>query len=221
MAYSLAAGSAMASNEQRYGGLSAEAVARATGRDWDAWLEFLDGLGAREMDHKQIVALIAGPGGLSSGWWQQSVAVGYEQARGLRVVGQTSAGGFQIGVQMTLPVPAEEAWDLLTEGPGLGVWLGTADGIEFRKGERYRTLEGVSGEVRSLVPGERVRLTWSSPALAHPSTLQVTVLPSGGKASVRFHQERLSSLEERERMRDHWGDVLKELSQLVLSRCRA
>ena len=153
----------MSSNEQRYGGLSGEAVARATGRDWDAWLELLDGLGAREMDHKEIVALIAGPGGLSSGWWQQSVAVGYEQARGLRVVGQTSAGGFQIGVQMTLPVSAGEAWDLLMEGPGRDTWLGTADGVEFRKGERYRTSEGVSGEVRSIVPGERVRLIWSSP----------------------------------------------------------
>ncbi len=211
----------MSSNEQRYGGLSGEAVARATGRDWDAWLELLDGLGAREMEHKEIVALIAGPGELSSGWWQQSLAVGYEQARGLRVVGQTSAGGFQIGVQMTLPVSAGEAWDLLTEGPGLGVWLGAADGIEFRKGERYRTLKGASGEVRSVIPGDRVRLTWSSPALAYPSTLQVTVVPSGGKASVRFHQERLSSLEERERMREHWRDVLKELSQLVTDGCRA
>ena len=214
------AGAPVTSNEQRYGGLSGEAVARATGRDWDAWLELLDGLGAQEMDHKEIVALIAGPGELSSGWWQQSVAVGYEQARGLRVVGQTSAGGFQIGVQMTLPVPAGEAWDLLTEGPGRDTWLGTADGIEFRKGERYRTAEGASGEVRSMSPGERVRLTWSSPALAHPSTLQVTVVPSGGKASVRFHQERLSSLKERERMRTHWRDVLQELSQLVINRGR-
>lgn len=213
-------GTPVSSNEQRYGGLSGEAVARATGRDWDAWLELLDGLGAQEMDHKEIVALIAGPGALSSGWWQQMVAVGYEQARGLRVVGQTSAGGFQIGVQMTVPVSAGEAWDLLMEGPGLGVWLGTADGIEFRKGERYRTLEGVSGEVRSVIPGDRVRLTWISPALAHPSTLQVTVVPSGGKASVRFHQERLSNLEERERMRAHWRDVLKELSQLATGRCR-
>ena len=205
----------MPGTEQRYSGLSGESVAKATGRDWDAWLAFLDDLGAQEMDHKEIVALIAGPGELASGWWQQSVAVGYEQARGLRVVGQTSAGGFQIGVQMTLPVSTGEAWDVMMEGPGRDVWLGTADDIEFRKGERYRTSEGVSGEVRSIVPGERVRLTWDSPELAHPSTLQVTIVPSGEKASVRFHQERLSSLEERERMREHWRDVLKELSQCI------
>ena len=102
----------MSSNDQRYSGLSEEAVARSTGRNWNGRLAFLDGLSAQEMNHKEVVALIAGPGELSNGWWQQSVAVGYEQARGLRVVGQTSAGGFQIGVQMTLSISAGEAWDL-------------------------------------------------------------------------------------------------------------
>ena len=90
----------------------------ATGRNWDEWIAFLDGLGAAEMDHKEIVALTAGPGGLSNGWWQQSVTVGYEQARGLRVIGQTSGADFQIGVQKTLPVPSDVAWALLAEGPG-------------------------------------------------------------------------------------------------------
>ena len=47
------------------------------------------------MNHKEFVALIPGPGQMSNGWWQQSVAVGYEQARGLRVVGQASDGGVQ------------------------------------------------------------------------------------------------------------------------------
>lgn len=178
-------------------------------------MAFLDDLGAREMDHKEIVALIAGPGGLPSGWWQQSVAVGYEQARGLRVVGQTSAGGFQIGVQRTLSVSMDTAWGLLTEGPGQGIWLGATEDLDFRKGERYRTSDGVWGEVRSAAPGQRVRLTWCSPDLAHPSTLQVTIVPSGGNTSVRFHQERLTNLEERERMRAHWRDVLEGLSQLT------
>ena len=205
----------MPSNAHRYSGLSGESVAKATGRGWDAWLGFLDGLGAREMDHKGIVALVAGPGELSSAWWQQSVAVGYEQSRGLRVVGQSSEGDFQLVAQKTLPVSADRAWDLLTERPGRDIWLGMADGLEFRKGERYRTTEGVWGEVRVAVPGQRIRLTWCSPDLARPSILQVTVVPSGGKASVRFQQEQLSSLEERERMQAHWRDALEGLLQLT------
>ena len=205
----------MAARDLRPSGMSDEAVARATGCDWNEWLRFLDDLGAHELNHKEIVALIAGPGRLSNGWWQQSIAVGYEQARGLRVVGQTSAGGFQIGVQRTLPVPVDMAWDLLTEGPGRAIWLGTVDNLEFQKGERYRTSEGVWGEVRSVAAGQRVRLTWHSPMLASPSTLQVYIAPSGEKSSVRFHQERLSSLDERESMRQHWRDVLERLSELV------
>ena len=78
-------------------------MAKATGRDWDEWLDFLDALDAREMTHREIVGLVAGKGGLSNGWWQQMVTVGYEQATGLRIVGQTADASYQIGVQKTLP----------------------------------------------------------------------------------------------------------------------
>ena len=205
----------MAADEQKPSGMSDEAVIKATGWDWNAWLRFLDDLGAQELDHKGIVALIAGPGGLSNGWWQQSVAVGYEQARGLRVVGQTSAGGYQIGVQKTLPVPPDIAWSLVMEGPGLAAWLGTVDNLELHRGAQYQTGEGLWGEFRSVLVGQRVRLTWHSPELAGPSTLQVTITPAGEKASVRFHQERLSSLEEREQMRQRWREALKRLAEMA------
>ena len=205
----------MPADERKLSGISDEAVAAATGRTWDEWAAFLDRLGAAEMTHKEIVALTAGPGGLSNGWWQQSVTVGYEQARGLRVVGQTSGADFQIGVQKTLPVPPDAAWALLTEGPGRDVWLGRVESLDFVKGRKYRTDEGHEGEIRSCVPGERLRLTWNHPGLARPSTVQVYLAPSGDKTSVRFHQERLSSLEERELMRSHWRGVLDELSGLL------
>ena len=205
----------MAADNQKPNGMSDEAVVRATGRDWEAWLAFLDDLGALEMDHKGIVALLAGSGGLSNGWWQQSVAVGYEQARGLRVVGQTSAGGYQVGVQKTLPISAEAAWNLVMDGPGRAIWLGTVDHLELRRGEPYRTREGPWGEIRSVAIGQRVRLTWHSPELLSPSTLQVYVMASGEKASVRFHQERLSTLEERESMRQRWREATEGLLRLA------
>ena len=207
----------MSNRDETMTGISDEAVCRATGRGWDDWLALLDGLGAGAMDHKQIVALIAGPGEVSSGWWQQSVAVGYERARGMRVVGQTSDAGFQVGVQKTLPVSPGEAWRLITEEPGRHIWLGTSEPLEFRKGEQYRTAEGSWGEVRSAVPGQRVRLTWCRAELQQPTTLQVYIVAAGEKTSVRFHHERLSSLEERELLREHWRGVLDSLINLVAS----
>ena len=205
----------MPASERKPSGVSDDAVAAATGRNWDEWIAFLDDLGAADMDHKGIVALTAGPGGLSNGWWQQSVTVGYEQARGLRVVGQTSGADFQIGVQKTLPAPPDAAWALVSDRPGRDVWLGKTASLEFSKGRKYRTDEGREGEIRSCVPGERVRLTWSHPSLIQPSMLQIYLAASGDKTSVRFHQERLSSLEERELMRKHWRGVLEELAGLL------
>ena len=45
--------------------------------------------------------------------------------------------------------------------------------------------------------------------------MQIYLAPSGEKTSIRFQQEQLSSLEERELMRDHWRRVLTELSKLA------
>ncbi len=205
----------MSTAHQRIGGISGKAVATATGRDWDEWLDFLDGLGARQMTHKQIVGLLAAERGLSNGWWQQMVTVGYEQARGLRKVGQTADAGYQIGVQKTLPIPHELAWDLLVLGPGRNIWLGESQPLQLRKGAEYVTADGASGEIRSVVPGQRLRLTWSHPGLARPSTLQLYLIPSGEKTSVRFHQEKLSSQDERELMRQHWREVLRQLQDLL------
>ena len=117
------------------------------------------------------------------------MAVGYEQARGLRVVGQTSDADFQIGVQKTLPVSADVAWDLLTGDTGRNVWLGGSEPLEFRKGEKYETAEGHWGEIRSCVPGERIRLTWNHPDLARTSIVQIYLAPSKEKTSIRFQQE--------------------------------
>ena len=101
------------------------------------------------------------------------------------------------------------------EGPGLAAWLGTVDNLELQRGAQYQTGEGVWGEFRSVLVGQRVRLTWHSPELAGPSTLQVTITPASEKASVRFHQERLSSLEEREQMRQRWREALKRLAEMA------
>ena len=68
----------------KHAGVSDEAVAKATGRDWNGWLAALDRAGASTLAHKEIAALLNGKLGVASGWWSRMIAVGYEQARGLR-----------------------------------------------------------------------------------------------------------------------------------------
>ena len=65
------------------GQMSDAAVQRRTRKTWPEWFVALDSTGARTMSHREIVAVLREEFGIPD-WWQQMVAVGYEQARGLR-----------------------------------------------------------------------------------------------------------------------------------------
>jgi hypothetical protein len=47
----------------------------------------LDYLGAKEMSHREIAALVSKKYKID-GWWSQTVTVGYERINGLRARGQ-------------------------------------------------------------------------------------------------------------------------------------
>lgn len=207
----------MRATQQR---ISSAAVEKATGNAWDAWFALLDRAGAAKKTHKEIVRLVRGLG-LASPWWQQMVTVSYEHARGLRTVGQTAATGFEIGVQETLPVPPRKAWQLLVKRPGRDVWLGILAQFQLRKGAAYVTSDGAFGEVRSVAPGEYLRLTWQAAERQKPTTLQIRVVPGRTGTSVRIHHEKLENEAERRRMRQHWRCVLKQLHALVDDEQRA
>jgi hypothetical protein len=79
--------------------MSDEAVKAKTGKNWNEWFTILDKAGAKEMSHQEIVKFLnskheVGP------WWQQTVTVTYEQARGLREKHE-KPGGYQISVSRT------------------------------------------------------------------------------------------------------------------------
>lgn len=195
--------------------ISDDAVRKATGKGWDEWFALLDSEGADTLPHKQVAQMLHDKGYIASGWWCQMVTVEYERARGKRVLGGTESAGFQIGVQKTLPLSPEEAWDLIVEPAGRALWLGAVPDLRWEKGAAYATAEGARGEIRSFHPSKLVRLTWQPPGFPAPSTLQVSLEPSGKKTAVRFHQEKLASAETREQMRTHWRTVLQKLAELA------
>jgi uncharacterized protein YndB with AHSA1/START domain len=145
-----------------------------------------------------------------------------------RPVGLTRDAGWEIGVSRTLPYPPELVWGFIISPAGLSLWLG--DGARLgAPGEEYATADGTTGELRSLRPMDRVRLTWLPRGWNRESTIQVTVSPAGKpdepKTVLRFHQERLSNAEEREGQRAHWAAVLDDLvdalAELAVSRSAA
>ncbi|MGD8495960.1 MAG: SRPBCC domain-containing protein [Gemmatimonadales bacterium] len=198
--------------------ISDEAVLKATGHDWAEWFELLDAAGADGMTHREIAAWLVDEGPLEGddGWWAQAVTVAWERETGRRVRGETKDSGFQVAVQRTLSIPADEAWTLLTEGPGRGVWLGGDPGdLAFEPGATARTDAGHEIEIRTTTPGERIRLRWRPPGRDEPTTLEVQLVDRGDRTAIRFDQERLADAAERERMKRHWTDVLTGLQALV------
>ena len=203
--------------EPTLGRLSPASVREATGRGWDDWAAELDGAGAANWEHKKIVAYLEKEHPEVGSWWRQSLTVGYEQARGRRVVGQTAAAGFQVGVQRSVPATAAEVWELIVSRPDL--WLGEGASTVFEQGASYEVPGTSSGTVRVVKPGDRLRMTWQPQGWEAPATLQLTLSESPwAKTAVHVHLEKLPGPEAREAMRARWREALERIATEVSAR---
>lgn len=124
-----------------------------------------------------------------------------------RPVGKTKDAGWQIGVSRTVRVELDDVWDHLMSPRGLATWLGAGVDTPLEVGQSYRTADGTRGEIRSLRPRDRIRLTWQPAERADPATVQVAVTRAASGCTIRFHTERLDDADERERMRSHWRAI--------------
>lgn len=195
-------------------GVSDDAVRAATGCTPQEWETQLDARGAADLTHQQIVAQLQELG-VESGWWRQMLAVDYERRKGKRVLGQTASTGFEVGVRRTLPIAAEDAWQLLMSPEGVGTWLG-GKVPRWEKGEKYALKDGSAGEVRVFKPGSHLRVSVQPAGWPRASTLQVRVMPSGEqKTVISFHQEHLPGAAEREERRKFLEAALDTLQKRV------
>ncbi len=136
-----------------------------------------------------------------------------------RPVGRTKDAGWEIGVSRTVARPIKQVWEFLTSTTGLALWLGQGVRRLDEPGTAYATDAGTEGEVRSLRPQDRVRLTWRPQDWDHDSTVQVAVSASAAdRTTIRFHQERLVDAAQRERQRAHWQAVLDEVVAALAGR---
>lgn len=203
--------------------ISDAAVRKATGREWDEWFAILadaersQGSGS-PLGHKALVAYLRSEDPDLSGWWRQMVVVEYEKHAGRRVTGETADTGFQLGAQKTMAASSDDVWAALTAPDGLAAWLGDDVGLTLEEGADYGADDGPSGQVRVVVPGDRVRLTWQPGTWPRPSTLQVRVRAKGSdRTTVGFHHEHLPDEAARDAMRAHWKTALAALAERVES----
>jgi len=169
-------------------GISSGAVKKATGKTWLQWLTLLDKEGAAKLPHRDIVRWLQQTQGLPD-WWGQMVAVGYEQARGLRVKHQ-KPDGFEISVAKTIAAPVGQAFAAWREATLREQWL-----------------PDTPLTVRKATPHKSIRILW-----ADDSLLSVNFWPKGSlKCQVVPQHAKLPTPEAAEKMKAYWSAKLEDL----------
>jgi hypothetical protein len=170
-------------------------VERATGRTWDEWLRFMDGIGAQDLDHGQIALQVyeeLGDDFAQRGWWTQSVTVAYEQHIGRRIPGQRPDGTFQCSVSRATSLGMAELMER---------WRAFADGDAAVQ----EVLAG--GDVK--VSGTDRRITWRTRAVDGSSVVVTSEPKRNGTASLVATQIGVPSLEANDEARERWTAVVE------------
>lgn len=177
----------------RTGGISDEAVRKATGKTWVQWLKLLDSAGCKKLGHKEIVAVISERCPEIGGWWTQMVTVGYEQARGLRQKHEKPEG-FEIGASKTINVRIGKAFEAWTNERTRAKWLD--EPIEIRKATKDKS----------------VRITWSD----GKTHVEVNFWDKGpAKCQVAVQHRKLKNAKDAEAKKNFWAARLVELKDVL------
>ena len=168
--------------------ISDEAVAAKTGKSWDEWFNILDHAGAQKMSHKEIVAILNTAHAIDP-WWQQSVTVGYENARGLREKHEM-ADGFQISKNITLAVSVEQAYN---------AW---ADDVE-----RANWLDDADFTIRKATPNKSLRVTWAD----GKTSLEVYFYPKNDRVQISVNHSKIPDQKQAAQFKAYWSNQLVKL----------
>jgi len=173
-------------------GMSDAAVMAATGRDWAGWRMFLDGEGAADRPHGEIVAMLSATG--LPGWWRQMVTVGYERMIDRRDTGQRCAGDWSASASRTLAGDMDQA---------IARWAALADAQEA-----YDDVPALSPARRSASAKWRY---WRID-LADGSRVAVNACEKpGGKAVIGISHDGLADAASVARFKAYWKGLLQQL----------
>ena len=167
------------------------AVAKATGRTWDEWVAWLDARGGRTLDHKGLVAAVTDE--VTSGWWRQAVAVGYERLAHDRAV-NARPDGFQIQASKTIAASPEAVWAAVCPD-GLCAWAPPG-----------------ALEPSTEKPPATLRGAWRGAGDAAPARFgaSLTAAPNG-KTRLTVQLSRLPDAEAAEAAKVAWRSALETL----------
>jgi hypothetical protein len=173
-------------------GSSSDAVLKATGKDWAAWVKALDKEKAHTLPHKDIAVMLRDRFGVGD-WWAQMVTVGYERIKGLRVKNQ-KADGFEVSASKTVAVDAVTALEAFTDAKRLKAWFG-------------KTMK-----LRTVSAGKSAR--FDAPAGGGVVSLWLTA-KAADKTGVALQHMQLPDEASAEKMRAYWKAALDKYKTYV------
>ncbi len=197
---------------------SDEAVRDGTGRSWDEWCQLIDEWPERTQGHAAMAARM-GREHLDNGWWAQTVIVGYERIRGLRIKYGRADGTFAGSATRTLA--ARTLGTSTIDGPDTeragqlrAVLLDAASQAEIVSGAFRRpprpVKAGLVVEQRSKPTSKAVR--WAiNPDQGSPQ-FTVEARPDG-RVRVSIQHQQLPSTEAVESWKEFWSDWLASLEE--------
>ena len=98
--------------------------------------------------------------------------------------------------EITVPVPPDEAWSLVTDAEELQRWLAPEVEIDLRDGGEVRIVGDDGGERRGTVElveaPRRLRFAWTAPD-GDPSIVEISVDPDEEGSRIRVSDARWSS----------------------------
>jgi uncharacterized protein YndB with AHSA1/START domain len=178
-------------SEGKIAGIGDAAVKARTGRSWSQWCKVLDAAGAAGWTHKAIAAHLYEELKVPR-WWSQMVAVGYEQARGLREKHQTPRG-YQASVSRTIAAPLGVLYDAWKDEKARAAWLGRQPLT-----------------IRKATPRKYLRITWD----VGKTNVEVNFYAKGrGKSQLAVQHSKLSKAADVARMKDCWSRALGKLKE--------
>lgn len=174
---------------------SDDTIKDATGKKWEAWFSILDRWGARQRKHGETVGFLMDEHQVS-GWWAQSITVGYERDRGMRLKHQ-QADGFTIYASKTIAVPIDVLFDAFVNPRSRRKWL--TDGTM---------------SLRTSQPGRTARFRWGNGS----TRLSASFTGKGpSKSVVAVAHERLADADEAETTKLSWRERLSDLKSFLES----
>jgi len=177
--------------DEKWGGISGEAVKAKTGRDWNEWIKALDKIKAHTLSHREIAEIVSEKFEVAP-WWSQMVTVGYEQAKGLREVHQTSSG-YAANASKTINVSLDELWPYMGEAAGRKKWITG----------KY--------EISKETPAKSLRIKWHD-----GSRVEVNLYAKGdAKSSVQVQQTKLADADAVAEQKAFWTKSLTKLKELL------